>query len=165
MKVEKIEVGSLKTNCYIISNNQKCIVIDPGDEYEKISKVIGNEKIVGTIVTHYHFDHIGALNYFNKVYDYSNLKEGINKLDDFSFEVINTSGHTNDSISIYFKKINMMFVGDFLFKDGIGRTDLGGNIEDMKKSLIKMKKYPRDIIIMPGHGESSYLGKELDKWI
>ena len=165
MKINKVSVGYLKTNCYIISIDDECLVIDPGDDYEKIKEVIGTKKVIGTIITHHHFDHVGCINNFNNIYDINNLKEGINKIDKFTFEVIYTPGHTNDSICIYFKDENIMFVGDFLFKDGIGRTDLGGNIEELHKSLIKIKKYNPNIKILPGHGESSNLGIEINKWI
>lgn len=165
MKIDRVIVGNLYTNCYILSIDNECLVIDPGDEYDKIKKAISNKKVIGTIITHHHFDHIGAIDYFNNIYDYNNLKEGINKIGKFIFEVIYTPGHTNDSICIYFKDDNIMFVGDFLFKDGIGRTDLGGNINDMHKSLIKIKKYNSSIKIFPGHGDYSKLGNEVNKWI
>ena len=165
MNIDKVSVGYLKTNCYIISINNECLVIDPGDEYEKIKEIIGNKKVIGSIITHHHFDHIGCINYFDKIYDINNLKEGINNIDKFTFEVIYTPGHTKDSICIYFKEDNVMFVGDFLFKDGIGRTDLGGNDIDMHNSLIKISKYNKDITILPGHGEESKLGIEVGKWI
>lgn len=165
MNIDKVSVGYLKTNCYIISINNECLVIDPGDEYEKIKEIIGNKNVIGTIITHQHFDHIGCINYFDKIYDINNLKEGINNIDKFTFEVIYTPGHTKDSICIYFKEDNVMFVGDFLFKDGIGRTDLGGNDIDMHNSLLKISKYNKDITILPGHGEESKLGIEVGKWI
>ena len=53
-----------------------------------------------------------------------------------------------------------MFTGDFLFKESIGRCDLGGNIKDMKDSINKIKKYDKNIIIYPGHGDSTTLGEE-----
>lgn len=163
MNLEVVKVGILKTNCYILSIDNNVIVIDPGDEYDKIKKVIKNKNVIGVIVTHNHFDHIGALKYFNNIYDYNNLKEGINKIGKFTFEVINTPGHTDDSICLYFKEDNIMFVGDFIFENSIGRTDLGGNINDMVNSLKKISKYNRNIIIYPGHGNFSKLGLELDK--
>ena len=39
MKIERVVVGPLQENCYIVSINDKCLVIDPGDEFEKIKKV------------------------------------------------------------------------------------------------------------------------------
>lgn len=132
MKIDRIVVGSLFTNCYILSIGNNCIVIDPGDDYFKIKSAIGDKKVNGVIITHRHFDHIGALKYFNNIYDKNNLKEGINNIDNFKFEVIYTPGHTDDSICIYFKDNNIMFVGDFIFKNGIGRTDLGGEYSKTK---------------------------------
>ena len=87
----------------------------------------------------------------------SPLKEGKNSIDIFDFEVIYTPGHTNDSVSYYFYKENIMFTGDFIFKKSIGRWDLGGNEIDMKESINKVKKYKNDIKIYPGHGESTLL--------
>ena len=77
MQVNRLVVGDLETNCYILINNNKCLIIDPGDEYEKIKNEVSNKEVVGVIITHHHFDHIGALNYFNKslILDKSNLEE------------------------------------------------------------------------------------------
>ena len=165
MKIDRVVVGELETNCYVLSIEDECLVIDPGDEYNKIKKAIESKKVVGTIITHNHFDHVGAIDYFDKVYDYHNMKEGINKIDNFTFEVIYTPGHTDDSICIYFKESNTMFVGDFIFKDGVGRTDLGGNYYELVSSIKKISKYDKDITIYPGHGESTKLGLEIEKII
>ena len=165
MKINRVVVGFLKENCYILSIDNDCLVIDPGDEYEKIKKVIGSMNVIGTIITHHHFDHVGAISNFSNIYDIHNLKEGINNIDKFPFEVIYTPGHTNDSICLYFKDDNIMITGDFIFEGAIGRTDLGGNDKDMYNSLKKISKYDKDITILPGHGNSSKLGIEVNKWI
>lgn len=163
MEINKVIVGPLETNCYILVKDNKCLVIDPGDEYNKIKEVIGNKCIVGVIITHYHFDHIGALNYFDEslVLDKNNLEEKEYNINNFNFEVIYTPGHRDDCITIYFQKEKVMFTGDFIFKNGIGRTDLeGGNTFDMMNSLKKISKYSKDIKVYPGHGESTYLFEE-----
>ena len=165
MKIDKVIVGPLETNCYILSIDNKCIVIDPGDEYNKIKEVIKDKEVVGVIITHYHFDHIGALSNFEKdlIFDINNLEEKEYNIGDFKFEIIYTPGHKEDSITIYFKNEKVMFTGDFIFKSTIGRMDLpGGNEFDMIKSLNKIKKYPKDILIFPGHGSSTMLENELD---
>ena len=168
MQTENIEVGYLRCNCYLLSIDNEVLIIDPGDEANKIIKLIGNRKVVGIIITHYHFDHIGALNeikdkYQTKVYDKSNLTESINKIGKFIFEVIYTPGHKEDLITIYFKEDKCMFCGDFIFKDSIGRCDLaGGNISDMLKSIRKIEKYPQDTIIYSGHGPKTTLGYEIN---
>jgi len=158
MNIKRVVVGSLEENCYIVEKNNKCIIIDPGDEADKIISNITCE-VVGILITHYHFDHIGALDELKEKY---NLQENNYNIDGFDFEVIDTPGHTSDSKTYYFKDNDIMFVGDFLFKDGIGRMDLPtGSVNEMKKSLDKIFTYPSNTIIYPGHGDKSTLGEEL----
>lgn len=157
MKIEKVEVGYLDTNCYILTIDNECIVIDPGGDFNKIKKSIGNKKVSGVLVTHFHQDHIEALEEVLSYYE-----TDLNKVDNdkFKFEIIETPGHTNDSKTYYFKEINTMFTGDFIFNSSIGRTDLGGSDKDMQASLEMIKKYPDETIIYPGHGPSTTLGQE-----
>ena len=169
MEVITVVTGALEENCYILkSDNNTCLVIDPGDDYPKIKDKIGDAKVVGVLVTHSHFDHVGALRNFLskrsiKVFKKSNLREGDYTLGDFNFEVIYTPGHSIDSVTFYFKEDKIMFVGDFIFKDSIGRCDLpGGSEVSMKNSINNIKNYDRDIILYPGHGESTTLGYEID---
>lgn len=158
MKIKRVIVGPLQENCYILENNNKCIIIDPGDEAEKIIKNI-NYPVVGILITHYHFDHIGALNVLKNKY---NLKENNFNIKDFDFEVINTPGHTSDSKSYYFKDYNIMFVGDFIFHGSIGRMDLPtGSEKEMKESIKLISKYPKDTILYPGHGTNTNIKNEL----
>lgn len=157
MKIEKLILGELEENCYILTKGNNCLIIDPGDEFEKIKEKIGTKKVVGCLITHFHDDHIGAL---EKVKKYYKVKVNETKYEDFDFETIDTKGHTNDSKSYYFKENKVMFVGDFLFKSSFGRTDLGGSNEDMKKSLETISQYDDDITIYPGHGPKTTLGAE-----
>ncbi len=166
MTLDIIKVGYLRTNCYLLKKDNQVLIIDPGDEYLKIMNQIGdNETIVGIIITHNHPDHVGALEYFDAdiIYDYFTLEEGVHCIGSFHFEVIYTPGHKSDSISIYFKKEKMMFTGDFLFKNNIGRTDFPtGSMQDMRESLKKIRNYDADIAIYPGHGSSTILGYEIE---
>jgi glyoxylase-like metal-dependent hydrolase (beta-lactamase superfamily II) len=157
MKIEKIEVGYLDTNCYLLKIDDECVVVDPGGDFIKIKKAIGKSKVVGVLVTHFHQDHIEALEEVLSYYDAE-----LNKVnsDKYKYEVIETPGHTNDSRTYYFKKINTMFTGDFIFNSSIGRTDLGGSDKDMQESLEMIKKYPDNTILYPGHGPETILGKE-----
>lgn len=163
MKINRLILPPLDNNCYILKLDDECIIIDPASNYNEIIKEVSDKKIVGIIVTHYHFDHIGALNSFDEslIYDINNLKEGVNTIGKFTFEVIYTPGHKEDCITIYFKDEEVMFTGDFLFKNGVGRTDLsGGNVTDMVNSLNKIKNYNNNIKIYPGHGDYTYLKNE-----
>ena len=163
MQINRVVVGDLEENCYIVSINDKCLVIDPADEKDKIIDTINNKEVLGILITHHHFDHIGAVNdlkdkYNCTVYDYTNLEEGINNIEEFSFEVIFNPGHTNDSIS--FKFDNNMFVGDFIFKNSIGRCDLGGNYHDMEESIKRLKEVSDNLTLYPGHGDYTTLNYE-----
>lgn len=168
MKIEIVKVGKLECNCYLLGIGDKVLVIDPGDDYRKIKEIIGTREVVGIIITHYHFDHIGALeemvrDYGASVYDKNNMIDGNNKIGEYSFEVIYTPGHKEDAITIYFREEKIMFCGDFIFRDSIGRCDLpGGDISEMIKSIEKIKKYDKDTIIYPGHGDKTRLGYEID---
>lgn len=161
MKITTIPVGYLEANCYILEKDNKIIIIDPGADYDKIASIIKDKQIIKILITHYHPDHIGALNCFDSKLILKDIKEKKYNFGPFSFEIIYTKGHTKDSVTYYFKEENEMFTGDFLFKDTIGRTDMvGGNINEMKKSINKIKKYPDNTKIYPGHGPSTTLKYE-----
>jgi glyoxylase-like metal-dependent hydrolase (beta-lactamase superfamily II) len=71
MDIDWLIVGPLQTNCYVISDEQTfdAIVVDPGDEADKILQIIRQKKlkVLMIICTHGHFDHVGAV---------TRLKEG-----------------------------------------------------------------------------------------
>lgn len=166
MKIKVIINGYLEENCYIISKNNKALIVDPGNDYEKIKKYIKEEEleIIGILITHYHFDHILILkevlkNYKVEIYDYKNINQNI-KINEFKFLVIDTKGHSDDSVSFYFETENLMFTGDFLFKETIGNYDLE-NEKYMINSLKKIKTFDKNTRILPGHGEGSTIGYEL----
>lgn len=62
MKIKTLVVGPLAVNCYILYDEEAGVLIDPGEEAEKILGFIDSEGITLThiINTHGHFDHIGA---------------------------------------------------------------------------------------------------------
>lgn len=166
VNIKCVVVGPLETNCYILENNNEVLIIDPGAEEEKIISNIESQKcVVGIIITHHHFDHIGALNsllkyYHTKEYNMSNLVEGSNNISSFKFNCLYTPGHYYDSICLDFVDSNTMFVGDFIFKDSIGRVDMiGANVLDMINSLGVILNY-ENRKLMPGHGCSTTLDNE-----
>lgn len=89
------------------------------------------------------------------------LNDGdILNLGELKIEVLHTPGHTPGGIC--FKIDNVCFTGDTLFKRSIGRTDFpGGDFESIISSIKnKLFKLNNNIVIYPGHGESSTIGQE-----
>ena len=166
MNVKCVVTGYLDENCYVLEKNGTCLVVDPGDDFLKIKEAVGENKVLGVLITHSHADHIGALRNFLtkrsiKIFKRSNLEETDYTIGDFHFKAIHTPGHSKDSVTFYFEEENIMFIGDFIFKDSIGRTDLpGGSDQEMKESIAKILKYKDDITLYPGHYDKTTLGKE-----
>lgn len=59
-------LGEIPVNCYFIEYNNKCYVVDPGYEKEKVIKYVkeNNLEVLGILLTHGHIDHIGAIDAF-----------------------------------------------------------------------------------------------------
>ena len=92
MIIEKVVVGPFATNCYIVGDEstKEGIIIDPGDEAEKILKKVNelglNIKLI--LLTHGHIDHAGAL---KEVKEALNVEVAIHT-DDASFELYQSAG-------------------------------------------------------------------------
>jgi hydroxyacylglutathione hydrolase len=81
------------------------------------------------------------------------------------FQVLETPGHTQGSVSIWIPAENKLVAGDTLFMDSIGRTDLpGGNSRQILRS-IHDKLLPLDdaVVVIPGHGASTTIGRERER--
>jgi glyoxylase-like metal-dependent hydrolase (beta-lactamase superfamily II) len=168
------------SNVYFLNLKEK-IIIDTGPKQYKeivrkeLEKLISLEKIKKVIFTHLHYDHIGNFDLFpnaeffaaeaeinylkkNKVFAIGDpllaMKFTIflNPLASLEgFDIIPTPGHTKGSISLFYKKEKILFSGDTLFFNGIGRTDFPNSVpEKMGQSLKTLEKI-RYRLLAPGH--------------
>lgn len=197
MKIYRIPVGELLANCYIIeTENKNAVAIDPGSDFQRIKNLLDEHELTlkKILLTHGHYDHIGAAGeaadvygaqvyiheedspmlasrtksladaigagQFNEITKFTTVTNGdVIILDELSFEVIHTPGHTRGGVC--YKCGNALFTGDTLFKLSMGRTDFpGGNMGEMFKSLQKITKLEGDYDIYPGHNETSTLAYE-----
>lgn len=196
MKYQKIVVGMMQTNAYIVfdEKTRKAVVIDPGEEGKRIATVIRemNLSLERILLTHGHFDHIGAVDDLKKEFpdvhtvvhkkDASLLMDSNQNLSFMSFnqisctpadilleggeelalgesviEVIHTPGHSGGSVSYLVDGV--IFGGDTLFYESIGRYDYGSFAEIMD-SLQNLMRFPDDTKVMPGHGPETTIGHE-----
>lgn len=84
------------------------------------------------------------------------------KFGNSSLRVLETPGHADGSICFYSKEQNFVIVGDVIFNQSIGRTDLPTGDFDMLAKSIKEKLYtlPDDTVVYPGHGPETSIGFE-----
>lgn len=192
MILETVVVGQLETNCYIFgsSETKEVLLIDPGAEPEKIKAVLNKMQAIvkAVILTHGHYDHTGAmeefdvpiyihadefdflkedtscycavkdqriLDNFKLIKDGDSISAGIQKL-----TVLDTPGHSAGGISL--KGEGVVFSGDTLFAQGIGRTDLPGGSYRQLIDSIKTKLMILDdaVVVLPGHGAQTTIGQE-----
>lgn len=202
MKWQRIPLGPLQTNSYLLyDENMNCIIFDPGSEGARLNKMIADKQLkpLAILLTHAHFDHIGAVDDVRSkwnipVYVHQNEKAWLEDaslngsahflqgelisvkaadyllngeqrltIGPFTFEVFETPGHSPGSVSYYVSSIGVVFSGDALFYESIGRTDLrGGNHEQLLMSIrTKLFTLPQDTIVLSGHGPETLIEHEM----
>lgn len=80
----------------------------------------------------------------------------------FRFAIAHAPGHSPGSVVFFNAENKFALMGDVLFQNSIGRTDLpGGSHETLLKS-IREKVLPMgdDVVFLPGHGSASRIGDE-----
>lgn len=83
--------------------------------------------------------------------------EGFN-IANTALDVLETPGHTPGSVVLYNKSEKIIFTGDLLFKDGVGRTDFSYSSKSkLNSSLSFVKKKFRGFLAYSGHGEEFYI--------
>jgi glyoxylase-like metal-dependent hydrolase (beta-lactamase superfamily II) len=79
-----------------------------------------------------------------------------------TLRVIHTPGHTPGSISLYSAEARLLFSGDTLFRESIGRTDLPGGDMDTILASIRERLYtlPDETRVLPGHMQETSIAHE-----
>lgn len=191
MQIKKLVLGVYQENAYILidENSREALIVDPGDEGDSLVKYLRglNLELKAILLTHGHVDHVGAV---DAVRDAFSVPVYISELDmkyieqrkmafgkmrradfflkegeEFYFagkriDIIETPGHSKGSLSFFIE--GMLFSGDVLFQNSVGRTDLpGGNMEELLFSIKeKLMKLPGETRVFPGHGPETTLAIE-----
>jgi glyoxylase-like metal-dependent hydrolase (beta-lactamase superfamily II) len=186
MTILKRPMGEYQTNCYIVRIEDKEIIIDPGmGATQWVMANVTNP--IAILNTHGHFDHVWSN---QELKEKLNIPLYTPKGDVFllqsstwmpslppSYPDVEVEGDATleiGGITVKFHHFpghcpgcsmieigEVMFSGDFLFQNSIGRYDFPySNAQDMKKSLEKMMQMREDKTLYPGHGDSTTLFRE-----
>ncbi len=195
MHLYRLVVGPLGVNCYIIMDQDEALVIDPGGNGQGIKSFLEEKgfKLKYIVLTHGHFDHVGAVAdlkdenveiliheedlYLYEIANQQAMNFGIEipklpspdrflaegdrvEFAGMSLDVIHTPGHTPGSISLYGH--GLLFTGDTLFANSVGRTDFPRSSHDalMKSIKDKLFKLPDDTRVLPGHEDETTINIE-----
>ena len=188
MNILTMQLGPLATNCYLVwkDGETRAVVIDPADNAPRILSALQTcgLSLDTILLTHAHFDHIGALKALQdachpRIFiseddkdDPSGMSNGLLTYTDtcrdgdrieaagLSFRVLATPGHTPGSVCYLCD--GTLFAGDTLFAGSYGRTDFrGGSDVQMLFSLKRLSELDPETRVLPGHGPESTIEEEL----
>jgi hydroxyacylglutathione hydrolase len=178
MEVKSFALGPYQTNCYVLTQGNQVIIIDPSAKGEVIAKSIDSDKeVLAILLTHGHFDHFGGAQYLldhfkcpiyiheddvelledpQKNYSMElnlTLKKDVLILNEGIMQIgpfMISVLHTpgHSEGSVSFHIEDALFAGDLIFKMSIGRTDLYGGNERQMMKSLKIIKTFSDNLII-----------------
>ncbi|MBS4912684.1 MAG: MBL fold metallo-hydrolase [Veillonella sp.] len=190
MEIIKQPLGLYKANCYVLAEDNKALVIDPGFHAHRVLEMIGDRTLLAILLTHGHCDHICAVDGVKAAFDvpvymhegdrellqlkrrmpsaYKKLcnspiepiTEGPLNIGPFHLQVFEMPGHSKGGVMYQWGQ--HLFTGDTLLKNSVGAvTNYNGNQEELDNTLRRLMTWDKNLIVHPGHAEDTTIGEEM----
>ena len=189
MIIKYVYIPNGYTNCYILADEKTkaAAIIDPGDTVPEIKELVkkDNLDVRAIFLTHGHYDHVGGVAALRKKYKdipvYLHPEDAgkdtelmptraldpvtlwrdgdVVMVGELQVEVLHTPGHSAGSVTLRCQDV--LFTGDTLFAQSVGRTDFpGGSQEALMASLKRLGELEGDYQVLPGHDTFTSLDQE-----
>lgn len=189
MIIKYVYIPNGYTNCYILADEKSkaAAIIDPGDDVPEIMEMVKKDKldVRAIFLTHGHYDHVGGVAALRKKYKdipvYLHPEDAgkdtelmptraldpvtlwrdgdVVMVGELQVEVLHTPGHSAGSVTLRCQDV--LFTGDTLFTQSVGRTDFpGGSQEALMASLKRLGELEGDYQVLPGHDTFTSLDQE-----
>lgn len=171
MNIKTFYFNPYRECTYILVDNERhAIIIDAGmyeqREQQRFAEYIHTQQLqpIALLITHAHPDHVCGIDFIESKYNLKAIiqpSEGLLDIPYFNIQIIATPGHKEDAVCYYLPEQNIIFTGDTLFQESIGRTDLpGGDMYTLIQSLRKLILLPDHTQVYPGHGHPTTIAHE-----
>ncbi|MFC3039060.1 MBL fold metallo-hydrolase [Virgibacillus xinjiangensis] len=143
MEIHAMQLGPLGTNCYILQEGKEALVIDPGGDAHRVIEFMEHQQLkpAAILLTHAHFDHIGAVGELRKHYQ------------------IDVYLHEKEADWLEDPKLN----GSLLFTDNEVATSVAEHT--IKPGRMNIGSFSFEVLHTPGHspGSVSFVFREQDR--